>query len=412
MADRDHETAQPLSDFRVIDLTHGISGPYCTKLLADFGANVIKVEQPGVGDYARRLGPFPNDRPDPEKSGIFLHLNTSKRGIALDLKTQGGRQALTDLLQGADVLAESFRPGAMDRLGLGYDTLSQSHPDLVMTSFSNFGQTGPYRDYKASELVFWAMGGRMNTTGQPDRVPVKLGGNHVQYQAGNVGAMATMFALYAGRHQGMGGQHVDISIFESQMASMNARLSALVQYQYTGERGKRQGGGLGGYPAGFYPCQDGYVNVQGGGAFWPRTVAMLGLPELLEDQRFAPPMGQLSPEGREEFETTIWFPWLMQRTKRQVVEECQRNEILSGMVNTVAEVVDDNPQFAARGYFESVEHPAAGALRYPGVPVVTEGGWWRMARPAPLLGQHTEEVLTGLGYSQDKIAALQRDGVF
>lgn len=410
MADEAGLEDQPLADIRVIDLTHGISGPYCTKMLADFGADVIKVERPTGEDYARRLGPFPDDRPDSEKSGFFLHLNTNKRGITLDLKTASGRRALEDLLGNADVLAESFRPGTMTRLGLDYDTLSRRHPGLIMTSFSNFGQTGPYRDYKASELVFYAMGGRMNTTGQPDRPPIKLGGNHVQYQAGNVGAMATMFAFYARQYGEMGGQHIDISIFESQMASMNARLSALVQYQYTGERGKRLGGGLGGYPAGFYPCQDGYVNVQGGAAFWPRTVALLGIPELLEDPRFAPPMGQLSPEGKEEFEGAYWFPWLMQRTKRQVVEECQSHEILSGMVNTIDEVVDDNPQFEARGYFSTIDHPATGPLRYPGAPLVTEGRWWRIRRPAPLHGQHTAEVLGELGYSEDRMGALRQEG--
>ena len=154
MADEAGLEDQPLADIRVIDLTHGISGPYCTKMLADFGADVIKVERPTGEDYARRLGPFPDDRPDSEKSGFFLHLNTNKRGITLDLKTASGRRALEDLLGNADVLAESFRPGTMTRLGLDYDTLSRRHPGLIMTSFSNFGQTGPYRDYKASELVF------------------------------------------------------------------------------------------------------------------------------------------------------------------------------------------------------------------------------------------------------------------
>ena len=143
-------SAQPLYDIRVIDLTHGIAGPYCTKLLADFGADVIKVERPGSGDYARRLGPFPSDISHPEKSGLFLLLNTNKRSITLDLKTAEGTDALEELVKGADILVESFKPGVMDRLGLDYDTLSKINPDLVMTSVSNFGQTGPYRDYLAS----------------------------------------------------------------------------------------------------------------------------------------------------------------------------------------------------------------------------------------------------------------------
>ena len=357
------------------------------------------------------MGPFPGDEPDPEQSGFFLHLNINKRGIVLDLKTPGGIGVLHDLLATADVFVESYRPGVASRLGLDYATLSRTYPELVVTSVSNYGQTGPYRDYLASEIVFYAMGGRMNTTGQPDRPSIKLGGHHVQYQAGNVAAMATMFAHYGKAHQGTGGQHLDISIFQTQMASMNARLSALVQYQYTGERGKRlAGSAAGGFPSGFYPCKDGYVNVQGGGAFWGRTVTMLGMPELLEDPRYCPPMGQLNPESRQAFESTIWFPWIIQRTKREVVEECQSYEILSGMVNTIDEVVDDNPQFAFRDYFRTIDHPVAGSLRYPGPHFLTDGVWWQVRRPAPLYGQHTEEVLAGLGRTPEQIEGLRRDG--
>ena len=156
--------SQPLSNLRVLDLTHGISGPYCTKLLADFGADVIKVERPGPGDYARNMGPFPGDIPHPEKSGIFLFLNTNKRGITLDLKTTEGTETLKNMVREADILVESFKPGVMARLGLDYDTLSQINPNLIMTSVSNFGQTGPYKDYKMSELVLYAMGGRMSAS--------------------------------------------------------------------------------------------------------------------------------------------------------------------------------------------------------------------------------------------------------
>ena len=165
---QDQQGHQPLSDVRVLDLTHGISGPYCTKLLADFGADVIKVERPG-GDYARTLGPFPDDIPHPEKSGLFLFLNTNKRGIVLDLKTPDGVEMLKKLVRDADILVENFRPGVMSSLGLGYETLSAINPNLVMTSISNFGQTGPYRDFLATELTLFAMGGAMNRTGLQDR---------------------------------------------------------------------------------------------------------------------------------------------------------------------------------------------------------------------------------------------------
>ena len=389
---------QPLSDIRIVDLTHGIAGPYCTKLLADFGADVIKVERPDSGDYARSLGPFPNDVPHPEKSGLFLFLNTNKRGITLDLTSDEGIEALKQLVKDADILVESFRPGVMASLGLDYDTLKGINPNLVMTSVSNFGQTGPYRDYKASELTLFGMGGRMYALGLPERYPLKLGGNHVQYQAGNNAAMATLFAWHGQRYEGMGGQRVDVSILETQMASINGRLTSLVNYQYNGERGRRRGPSTrGGYPQGHYPCKDGYISVSGGGQRWPLTVAALGMPELLEDPRFAPPFGQQSMEGKEEFERDIWLPWLMARTKQQAVAECQVQGLLIGANNTIDEVVDDNPQLDARDYFTEIDHPVAGRFRYPGAPILTEGRWWRIRKPAPLLGQHNREVLEADG---------------
>ena len=387
--------SQPLSDLRVIDLTNGIAGPYCTKLLADFGADVIKVERPSSGDYARRLGPFPGDISHPEKSGIFLFLNTNKRGITLDLKTTGGVEALKELVRGADILVESFKPGVMARLGLGYEELKEVSPELIMTSVSNFGQTGPYRDYLTSELAMYSMGGRMADSGLPDRYPVKAGGNHQQYQAGNSAAMATLFAWYGREYQGLGGQQVDVSFFETQLASYNGKLPRLVQYAYNGERSRRRDAGSRGYPSGHYLCKDGNdVQVTGGGArSWPRTVKMLGMPELEHDPRFAPPEGQLSREGKEEFERTMWLPWLMERTANQVMEECQKHEIFAVAVSTIDQVVDNNPQLAFRKYFLGIDHPVGGLLRYPGAPIFNNNGWWSIRRPAPLLGQHDREIL-------------------
>ena len=386
---------QPLANLRVVDLTHGMAGPYCTKLLADFGADVIKIERPGAGDYTRTLGPFPQDISHPEKSGTFLHLNTNKRSIVLDMKTAQGVETVKELARDADILVESFRPGVMARLGLDYGTLSQLNSNLVMTSISNFGQTGPYRDYVASELVLYATGHSMAAP-VPDRYPLKLGGSHVQYQAGNVAAMGSLFAWYGQRYQGMGGQHIDVSIFETQMGSINGRMASLIQYQYLGRRVKITPGGGGlGYPSGSYPCLDGYITVTGGGAYWPRTVAVLGMPELLNDPRFAPPLGQLSAEGREEFEGTIWLPWLLERTKQQALVELQAEEIYSGALNSFDEVVDNNPQMDSRGYFVEIDHPVAGKFRYPGAPILTKNRWWRIRRPPPLLGQHTHEVLNG-----------------
>lgn len=387
---------QPLSDVRVVDLTHYIAGPYCTKLLADFGADVVKVERPGVGDPARAMGPFPGDVPNSEKSGTFLHLNTNKRSVALDLKTDAGRAVVHQLLERADILVESFRPGVMARLGLPLDELQARYPNLVMTSISNFGQTGPYRDFVASELSLFAMGGKMNSTGLAERYPLKLGGNHVQYQAGNCAAMATLFAWYGMKYQGMGGQHVDVSIYETQLASYNARMPHLLRYAYTKERGGRSDASGSGYPSGFYPCADGYVHLTGGGSYFKRTTELLGMPELMDDPRYGSPLAQINPEGKIEFESSIWLPWLLQRTREEVVEAAQAVDLYCGAVYGIDEVAA-SPQLQARGYFVEAEHPAAGVLRYSGATAIAgEPRWWQLRRPAPMLGQHNDEVLREL----------------
>jgi len=306
---------QPLSGIRVIDLTQGIPGPFCTKILADFGADVIKVEKPEIGDYTRRMGPFPGDISDPEKSGLFLYLNTNKRGITLDLKSAEGLDAVKSLVTGADILVENFKPGTIDKLGLGYDVLKEINPGLIMTSVSNFGQTGPYRDYIASELVLYAMGGRMGASGLPDRYPLKLGGNHVQYQAGNNAAMATIFAWYGREYQGSGGQQVDVSILETQLGSINGRLTSLLGYQYNGERGKRLGPSRAGYPNGHFPCIDGTISVSGAGQRFAYTAAAIGMPELVEDPRYGIASGTQDMDYKEEFLETIWLPWLSKKDK-------------------------------------------------------------------------------------------------
>src|SRR4030043_1673381 len=175
---------QALSGVKIIDLTWYISGPYCAKLLADYGAEVIKVEKAGEGDPARRMGPFFKDDPHPEKSGLFLHLNTNKQGITLNLKTATGKKILKELVKDADILVENFRPHVMPGLGLDYETLKKVNPRLVMVSISSFGQTGPYREFKAAEIVEYAMGGEMYSTGIAGREPLKLGGNVGRNQGG------------------------------------------------------------------------------------------------------------------------------------------------------------------------------------------------------------------------------------
>ena len=220
---------QALADVRVLDLTHYISGPYCTKLLADYGADVLKIERPNSGDGSRRMGPFPKDEPDPEKSGLFLHLNTNKKSITLDLKSAETKAIVFRLVETVDIVVESFRPGTMESLGLGYEALKSAKPDIVLTSITNFGQTGPYRDYMLTDAMAYGMGGEMYSTGIADREPVKLAENVVLYQAGAVASVATMGALFASRMQAIG-QHVDVSIMETQVGTIDRRMSMLLAY--------------------------------------------------------------------------------------------------------------------------------------------------------------------------------------
>ena len=231
-------SSQALEGVRVLDLTRHVAGPFCTKLLADYGADVIKIEFPGRGDLARWIAPFAGDAPHPERSGLFLHLNTNKRSVTLNLKTGSGRAIFLKMVRSADIVVENFRPRVMPALGLDFATLSQIKPDLVMTSISNFGQTGPCRDWKASDLILYAMGHEMWSTGQPDCEPAGMANKLSLHIAGQVACMATLGAFYGAQFQGVG-QQVDLSIMEVLASSIDRRAPSLLAYQYCGERAVR-----------------------------------------------------------------------------------------------------------------------------------------------------------------------------
>jgi len=407
-------TGQALSDIKVLDLTWCISGPCCTKLLANYGAEVTKIERPGTGDPARRIGPFPNDEPDIEKSGLFLHLNTSKRGVTLNLKTDTGRGILRQIAARSDVLVESFSPRVMPSLGLGYESLAEANPGLVMVSISNFGQTGPYRDFKLSELVLNAMGSCMKMVGQPEREPLKLGGNILQYQAGAIAATATLTALFGSRLKGTG-QHIDVSLLETCLGSIDRRAPYLLAHQYVGqgETTERMGGGRGGImsgcPEGVYPCADGYFDVAGGVAWWPRNFALLGSPPELADPKFGTPDGQMDTQCQEAI-FSVLYPWAMSRTKQQVWEDAREARAALAPLYTTEDLVKDS-HFEERGFFVDIDHPRAGRLKYPGAPFRPSVTPWQASSPAPLLGQHNQEVYGSLGYSYGDLTKLAKAGV-
>ena len=398
-----------LSDVRILDLTRHVAGPFCTKMLADYGADVIKVERPNGGDVTRRMGPFPDDVPHPEKSGLFLHLNTNKRGVTLNLKSATGKRMLMELVRQVDVVVENFAPRIMPSLGLAYEDLEQINPQVILVSISNFGQTGPYRDYKASEIVLHGMGGNLRSLGLPEREPVKYGSHVALRQAGLIGAAATMAALFTREARGEG-EHVDVAIVETQAGSQDRRAPQLITAQFVNQVFPRRAPGAT-MASGTFPCKDGYVNVTGGGSRFPRALEMIGRPELIEDPRFATPEARLNPENSEDFNREVLMPWLMQHTMQEVWSTAQKAHVLSGPIYTSEALMADN-HFRDRGMWVDIDHPVAGRYTYPGRPIIMGESPWQLRRAAPQLGEHNEEVFgEALGYESQDLARLRGVGV-
>ncbi len=392
-----------LAGIRVLDLTHYIAGPFCSRLLADYGAEVVKIEKPGEGEAARRMGPFVGDQPDPEKSIPFLYLNWNKKGITLNLKTERGRELFRDLIRTADVLVENFAPRVLPGLGLSYTELSQINPALIMTSITNFGQTGPYRDYKAWDLTLYALSGIMSISGSQDREPIKHGLAQAQYAGGLNGALTTALALYL-REIGGTGQHIDVSIAECLSSEL---VLAQPYYTYTGGvqgRVPPQGGAFGNV----MPCQDGYIVVQMGvGTKWEEFVEFLDIPEL-RDPKFA------TAEGRFRYGAeldALLIAKFQQWKKWDLYHAASQRRFLFGIVQDAADLAHC-PHLEARGFFREITHPVAGTLRYPGELCKMTETPLQIERAAPLLGEHNREVYEGLlGLSAEELSQLQKEGI-
>jgi CoA:oxalate CoA-transferase len=397
-------TNKALSGVKVLDLTHYIAGPYCTKLLADYGAEVIKVERPGIGDGIRRTGPFYGDDPHPEKSGFFLYLNTNKLGITLNLKTRTGVKIFKKLVADADILVENFSPGVMERLGLSYENLEKINPGLVMTSISNFGQSGPYRDFKSSELVADAMGGWMTVIGDPERDPLKPGGSQSQFVGGLFGAVGTMTTFF-GREAIGAGQHVDISLME---AVLYIQMNITSTYSYHEHVTKRAGNFVWPPPGSILPCRDGYIGVIAvTTSQWESLCDWMERPDLKEDPNFL-----TTVDRTENYDLLVanLIPWLAERDAEELFREGQRRRIPFA-IPASSEMLLASAHLKERGYFVEVDHPATGKVFYPGAQV-TMGDLPYELKPAPLLGAHNEEIYCGrLGYSKEDLARLREQGV-
>ncbi len=398
----------PLASLRILDLTQGIAGPYCTKLFSDYGADVVKIERPGGGDVARRLGPFPGDEPHHDRGGMFLELNTSKQSVTLNLTTITGRLILRRLAADVDLVIESFRPGALARLGLDAAALAEVNSRVTLVSLSNFGQSGPYRDLEADDLLAYAMGGVLAVTGGEDREPLKIGVYAPLFLAGATAAAMTFGALLGARRTGQG-ERVDISIMDVLAASMDRGGPNLMAWSYSGElmarrtRVRRTSA----LPGGVYPCADGYVQVITQANWWERFCRTIDRPELIDDPRLR--QNLLNPEFTDEMDA-LFYPWLMAHTKQEVMEKAQSHGLPVSALNTMEDVFRD-PHLRARGFFTTLDHPATGPLEYPGLPFRMLGTPGELRR-APLLGEHTVDVLTGrLGYTREELVILRERNI-
>ena len=388
-----------LSGIRVLELGEGVSAPYCAKILANFGAEVIKVESPD-GDIARLMGPFPNDEPHPEKSGVFLALNSNKYGVTLDIETTEGADAFRRLASSADILIEGKPTGWLDEIHLGYATLAQDNPALIMTSLSAFGTWGPYAGYKLTDLTLFHMSGQAHSllgpVADPDsQPPIRAGGHQAELVAGMSAATATLMALFRRRISGEG-CHIEASAYEAMATQL---ISALASCAFDNPPPSRSlsevqeaaTGGVVSAVGGILPCNDGYVAISPReDAQWQRWVELMDNPQWAGEERF------LTRDGRESNFSELWEligEWTQQRSKHDIARLGQERRIPCFPVNTVHDLFNDL-HLKERGFFTTIEHPIAGTFQYPGVPYRFSNTPLNLAeRPAPLLGQHNDIYL-------------------
>jgi crotonobetainyl-CoA:carnitine CoA-transferase CaiB-like acyl-CoA transferase len=397
-----------LDGVKVIEYASFVAGPYCAKLLADLGAEVIKIEPPGIGDEARARGPFLHDIPHPDLSGLFLYLNGNKLGVTLNLDSATGRAIFKRLVASSDVLIEDHPPGKMAEMGLGYDILSGLNPRLIVMSVTPFGQTGPYRDYKAYYLnTFHASGaGYLLPSSSPnlDREPIKGPGFLGEYDAGLCAAVAILGALYWRGASGLG-QHIDVSKQEALMALEKMELARFH------DEGKNPSRG----PAGRPPMK--FIRSKDGGLLlleaprdnqWQGLVALMGNPDWAKDEKFSTEQGRR--ENGDELRGHL-AEWAQDYTADELFHGVQSKQCPAAPVNSVEEFLS-SPQIKAREFLTEIDHPVAGKLAYPSSPYHFSETPSRVERPAPLVGQHNEEIFGHrLGYTREDLVKFKEAGV-
>jgi benzylsuccinate CoA-transferase BbsE subunit len=406
MKDADGHPPAALTGYRVLDLCHD-HGMLCTKIMADLGADVITIEPP-AGMVTRARGPFYHEQPEPEKSLYFWYFHTNKRSITLNVETPAGQALFKQLVRTADVLVETCPPDFLARLGLGYADLCALHPRLVMTSITGFGSAGPYRHYRAPDIVGLAMGGLLYLCGEPDGPPVPPGGQQGEHLAALNGVTGTLIALWHRDVTGVG-QHVDVSM---QAAVANTLETTHQTYDLNGEIRRRFGHTREG-AAYILPCQDGYIALICGSKLgWPQLVQWMqdeGCGEVVGDARLQDDIYRFEHDAEVHAALQAFFA---AKTKHDIYTEAQRRRLPLAPVNTPGDLVE-SPQLQARGFFVDVEHPELGtSVRYPGAPYALSATPWRITRRPPLLGEHNEDIyVQELGVPRDELSALRAGGI-
>jgi formyl-CoA transferase/CoA:oxalate CoA-transferase len=385
----------PLAGVRVLDLSRVLAGPFCSMILADLGAEVIKVEELGRGDQTRTIPPFVNG-----ESHYFLAINRNKQSVSIDLKKPEGRDLVLKMAGRADVVLENFRPGVMDRLGLGYESLEAANPRLVICSISGFGQTGPMRETASFDLVTQAMSGVMSINGEPDGPPTKMGIPMGDIGGGLWAAIGILAGLQKRNATGRGSR-IDLSLLEGLMGLLGY-LSQL--YLVTGENPGRVGSSHHSVvPYGRFPVKDGHIVIAlHVGNFWRKFCVAIEREDLIENARFRTTADRQA--NRVELEALV-TEVLLTKSGKEWVEIFTRMDIPHGQVYTVGEAIEQ-PVIRQRELLRTVEHARAGAVKLLGSPLRFEAFDDRSYRASPLLGEHTRAVLAGLDYSDAEIARL------
>ena len=400
--------AGALSGLKIVELGEMVSAPYAAKLMADMGAEVIKIERPGVGDRARGRGPFPGGTAHLEKSGLFLYLNTNKLGVTLDVSRPEGFELLERLTADADVLIHNVAPPDMDRIGLGFERLRARNPRLVMTSITPWGLSGPKREWRAEDLTLWSAGGICYLNGggheHPEMPPLKAFGQQSGFQGGVHAAVATMGAVFAQVRDGEG-QHVDVSMYESLAAQMELFFEFWPYMNMVASRlGQKPI-----QPLEVMECRDGYIFVccveehQ-----WRNFVEMMGNPEWAAEEIFA---DRFKRGVNWDALKVFLEDWLKQQDALDLYKKAQARRIPFAPVSTMGDLLSSD-HLKKRGFFVEIAHPVAGTHKYPGAPLKYHRTPWEIRHPAPTLGQHNEEIFGArLGLKLARIEELRRAGV-